>query len=62
MSEPGVVYTAVTEASLQKQNGGAILLPEQRARLEKMEREMIPLLNSIRHELGKPPVIVPKKK
>lgn len=32
-----------------------------RARLEKMERQMIPLLNSIRQELGKPPIIVPHK-
>lgn len=48
--------------TLQKQNGGAILPTDERHRLEKIEREMIPLLNSIRERLGKPPVIVPKKK
>lgn len=35
---------------------------EQKERLEKMERQMIPLLNSIRQQLGKRPVIVPKEK
>jgi hypothetical protein len=34
----------------------------QRAELERLERQMIPLLNSVRKQLGKPPVIVPKKK
>jgi hypothetical protein len=35
---------------------------QQRAELERLERQMIPLLNSVRKQLGKPPVIVPKKK
>lgn len=48
--------------TLQKQNSSAILPTDERNRLEKIEREMIPLLNSIRERLGKPPVIVPKKK
>jgi hypothetical protein len=34
----------------------------QRAELERLERQMIPLLNSVRQQLGKPPVIVPKVK
>jgi hypothetical protein len=34
----------------------------QQAELERLERQMIPLLNSVRKQLGKPPVIVPKKK
>jgi hypothetical protein len=34
---------------------------QQRAELERLERQMIPLLNSVRKQLGKPPVIVPKK-
>jgi hypothetical protein len=34
----------------------------QQAELERLERQMIPLLNSVRRQLGKPPVIVPKPK
>ena len=37
-------------------------LPPERAReLARLERQMIPVLNSIRAELGKRPVIVPKE-
>lgn len=55
--------TSVANAqTLQKSNMGAImpLAPLQRADLEKMERQMIPLLNTVREQLGKPPIIVPK--
>lgn len=37
-------------------------LPQERRReLMRLERQMIPVLNSIRAELGKRPVIVPKE-
>lgn len=55
------MYHITINDTLHKQNGSAILTSEQVAQLEKLEREMIPLLNSIRAQLGKPPVIVPKK-
>jgi hypothetical protein len=32
-----------------------------RAELERLERQLIPLLNTIRLLLGKPPIIVPKE-
>lgn len=39
-----------------------VALPPERAReLARLERQMIPVLNSIRAELGKRPVIVPKE-
>lgn len=34
--------------------------PLSREDLEKLERQIIPMINSIRAALGKPPIIVPK--
>ena len=34
--------------------------PVTREELEKLERQLIPTLNSVRAALGKPPIIVPK--
>jgi hypothetical protein len=39
-----------------------IAMTTSRSDLEKLERQMIPVLNTIRAQLGKPPVIVPKDK
>jgi hypothetical protein len=33
---------------------------ERRAVLEALEQQLLQLLNSIRQELGKPPIIIPK--
>lgn len=56
--------TTGDNGTLQNQNASAIMpemvMLEHRRELEKLERQMIPLLNTIRKELGKPPIIVPK--
>lgn len=49
------MYHIAINDTLHKQNGSAILTSEQVAQLEKLEREMIPLLNSIRAQLGLDP-------
>lgn len=37
------------------------LSDDERAELEQLERQLIPVINSIRRRLGKRPVVVPKE-
>lgn len=50
-----------TETAVPQQHACAPLPQERRKELMRLERQMIPVLNSIRAELGKRPVIVPKE-
>jgi len=53
--------TAVRPSTPCSQPSKAVLPPERVRELARLERQMIPVLNSIRAELGKRPVIVPKE-
>lgn len=50
-----------TETAVSQQPHCTPLPQERRKELMRLERQIIPVLNSIRAELGKRPVIVPKE-
>ncbi len=59
MTEPPPIYT--TRPSTRPQLRQAPIEAMIREEMEKLERQLIPTINTIQAALGKPPIIVPKR-